>query len=274
MRYSKEELEKQRQERLKEKRKNKEIFGGYEMRIIRYDNANNIIVEFQDEYKAKVHTKYCHFVNGQVKNPYHLSICNIGYIGMGKYKSIDEDGKKTKAYIIWSNMLRRCYDPYIINKHITYKDCIVCNEWHNFQNFAEWYENNYYEVLDEKMHLDKDILIKGNKIYSPETCMFVPQRINTLFVKKDVNRGHYPIGLYERYCKNILKICVKCSISDKKGSKRIYLGDFPLDRPFQAFTVYKNFKENYIKQVADEYKDLIPKELYEALYKYEVEIND
>ena len=57
-------------------------------------------------------------------------------------------------------------------------------------------------------------------------------------------------------------------------TKRKYLGRLPLDKPFQAFTIYKNFKENYIKQVADEYKDLIPKELYDAMYKWEVEIND
>ena len=169
-------------------------------------------------------------------------------------------------------MLQRCYDPYYLNEHPTYRDCYVCEEWHNFQNFGEWWEYNVYNCNNEKMCLDKDILVKGNKVYSPETCIIVPERINLLFVKKDANRGDYPIGvdkwLNKKNGDKWLK--VRCSTLEK----REHLGYFPLNRPFQAFYTYKQFKENHIKQVADEYKGLIPTKLYEALYKYEVEIND
>lgn len=244
---------------------------GILMRIVEYKNTNDILIEFQDKYKAMVHTNYQAFKKGSVKNPYHPSVFNIGFLGIGKHK-VKEKGKQIKTYKVWLKMLQRCYDPYYLNEHPTYRDCYVCEEWHNLQNFGEWWEYNVYNCNNEKICLDKDILVKGNKVYSPETCIIVPERINLLFVKKDANRGDYPIGVDEWSNKingdKWLK--VRCSTLEK----REHLGYFPLNRPFQAFYTYKQFKENYIKKVADEYKELIPKKLYEALYKYEVEIND
>lgn len=235
---------------------------GQLMKIVKYKNAHNIWVEFQDEYKFKIHTNYSNFKRGNVKNPYYKEVYGIGYVGIGKYSR----QKTPQIYNTWHHMLRRCYDPYWINKHLTYIDCFVCDEWHCFQNFAKWYEENYYEVKNEIIDLDKDILNKGNKIYSPTTCIFSPQRINKLIITNERHRGKLLIGCDERQG----KIRVRCLTSE--GSK--HLGYFSLNRPFQAFTVYKNFKENYIKQVADEYKDFIPKKLYDAMYKWEVEIND
>ena len=247
---------------------------GYKMKIIKYNSAKDIIIEFQDKYNAKIHTNYEAFKRGVVKNPYHPSVYGVGCCGQGKYVTRDKNGKITKAYKIWSEMLKRCYDPYFLNKFPTYIDCYVCEEWLNFQNFAKWFYDNYYEIDGQLMCLDKDILFKNNKIYCPNNCIILPQRINKLFTKADISRGRYPIGVY--YRKDVERLYVHCSIFDKENNKKkqLYLGNFPLDKPFQAFTVYKNFKENYIKQVADEYKDLIPQRLYDAMYNYEVEIND
>ena len=252
-------------ERLGEENYNKY---GTLMKIIEYIDTHNIVVEFQDEYKVRVHTEYRAFTRGGVNNPYDKTVCNIGYLGEGKYKY----NQYSHIYTLWLGMIRRCYSEKFKEKRPTYKNCVTCKEWHCFQNFAEWYEKEMYNCNGEKLDLDKDILIKGNKIYSPETCMLVPQRINYLFVKSDATRGKYPIGVRLHKRDRIFE--VHCSIIKDEESKSVYLGRFPLNRPFQAFTIYKNFKENYIKQVADEYKDLIPKKLYEALYKYEVEIND
>ena len=241
---------------------------GYKMKIVEYNGKNDIIVEFQDKYKARVHKRYDHFLEGVVKNPYHPSIYGVGYIGVGKYK-VSENGKKTDAYKTWSSMLQRCYDAYYINKELTYVDCYVCEDWHNFQNFGKWWEENVYNCNNERMHLDKDILIKGNKIYSPNTCIIVPERINKLFIRKERKKDkNLPIGVFY-YNNNGLM----AKISKTRKNKEI-VGVFPLDKPFQAFTCYKENKENYIKQVADEYKDLIPTKLYEALYNYEIDIND
>ena len=264
-RYSKEELEKQKQERLGEVGKNN---FGTEVKIIEYNSYSDIIVEFQDEYKYKKRSSYEEFRKGKIKNPYDKEVCNVGFYGIGNYKSRDEDGKKTEVYKVWCDMLRRCYDPYILNKEASYIDCFVCEEWHNFQNFADWYYKNIYNCNNEKMYLDKDILYKGNKIYSPKTCVLVTRKINNLFTRRQNHRGEYPIGVC--YHKENNNLIVHCNI----GGKSNHLGCFPLNRPFQAFYTYKIFKENYIKQVADEYKDLIPKKLYDAMYNYEVEIND
>ena len=115
------------------------------------------------------------------------------------------------------------------------------------------------------MELDKDTLVKGNKIYSPETCIFVPQRINYLFLNSGGSRGLLPLGVYtvgKKYA----------SRTSKNGKRSVYLGSF--DTPEEAFLAYKTAKEAYIKEVADEYKDKIPKKLYDALYAYTVEITD
>ena len=243
-------------------------FYGTLMKIIEYTNKRSIVVEFQDEHKYHKRTNYGAFKKGIVHNPYDKTVYGVGYLGVGKYNREDNH----KRYDVWSKMIQRCYDAYAINRNMTYKDVKVCKEWHCFQNFAKWYENNYYEIENEEMNLDKDILVKGNKIYSPQMCIFVPKRINQLFVKSNKSRGKYPIGVSEDYDKSHGYRKLKVSCNTLRGCK--HLGRFSLDKPFQAFTCYKQFKENYIKQVADEYKDLIPNKLYEALYKYEVEIND
>ena len=120
------------------------------------------------------------------------------------------------------------------------------------------------------MCLDKDILFHGNKIYSPETCLIVPERINKLFTKSTKSRGEYPIGVRER--RN--RLIAYCSITENNKTKQVNLGRFPLHQVEEAFLTYKRFKENYIKQVADEYKNSIPDKVYQALYNYEVEITD
>ena len=84
-------------------------------------------------------------------------------------------------------------------------------------------------------------------------------------------RGKYPIGVSWHKASN--KFIARCNILDKQNNRKIiHVGLY--NTVEEAFLAYKNFKENYIKQVADEYKNLIPKRLYEAMYSYEVEIND
>ena len=193
------------------------------------------------------------------------SVYGIGFIGVGKYKhSINRE--TTKEYSEWHAMLGRCYSDKCHERQPTYKDCYVNEEAHCFQNFAEWWNNNYYEIEGETMHLDKDILYKGNKEYSFNKMIFVPNRINTLFIKCDSRRGNLPIGVY--YNKQNNKYVASCRI--EKHQK--FLGYY--DTPHEAFLAYKTFKEQYIKQVADEYKGKIPDRLYDAMYSWEVEEDD
>jgi len=235
------------------------------MTIIKYNNTHNIIVEFKRN-NNRVTTNYNSFLKGGVKNPYDKTVFGIGYLGEGKYvKSVNR--VHTKIYSVWLDMIKRVYSTSYQEKHLTYRDCVVCDEWHNFQNFGKWYDENYYKVEDWNMQLDKDILIKGNKVYSPDTCIFVPQNINLLFVKNNIRRGNYPIGV----CLN--KVNNKFgTYFNNENSYLIFLGFHKT--PELAFDTYKKYKENLIKNIADRYINSIPQILYDAMYKYEVEITD
>lgn len=244
---------------------------GSEMIITNYKGIFDIDVYFPEYNWVFKKTYYSVFKNGETKCPYEPRVYNKGYIGEGKYKS-KINGKKTKVYNTWHGMLQRCYSKKLHEKHPTYKDCNVCNEWLNFQNFAKWYDENYYEIKGERMHLDKDILVKGNKIYSPETCIFVPERINTLFIKSDKIRGNYPIGV--SYDKEYNKYVSVCKVYDFKNKKQKLKKIGRYNTPEEAFISYKNFKEKYIKEVADYYKNEISSNLYNAMCNYEIEITD
>ena len=243
---------------------------GSEMIIIEYRNAIDIDIYFPEYDWATKNVTYQNFKKGRVLCAYEPRVYGVGYIGKGEYK-VSENGKNTRAYKTWHSMLQRCYDEKLHEKRPTYIGCTVCDEWHNFQNFAKWYEENYYEIEGERMELDKDILDKHNKIYSPDTCIFVPQTINKLFIKCDKLRGELVIGT--SLCENG-KYQVLCRmINPKTGkSKKEYLGLY--DTQEKAFEVYKYYKENYIKQIADYYKEQIPEKLYNGMYNYIVEITD
>lgn len=239
---------------------------GVEMEIIQYINYRKIKVRFNDEFGAIIDTRYDCFKNKNIKNPYRKSFCNIGYLGEGKYST-----KDTKIINCWNNMIKRCYDKTNNKKNVTYEDCEICDEWLNFQNFAKWYEENYYEVDGKSTFLDKDILIKGNKIYSPQTCVFVPRLINNLFTKRQNDRGEYPIGV-EPYKDTNKFISIISETHRNKNTKRTHLGI--RDSIEETFYLYKIYKEKLIKEIADEYKGDIPHKLYNALYNYKVEITD
>ena len=193
------------------------------------------------------------------------TVYGVGYIGQGKYKS-KVDGKTTKEYEEWRGMLRRGFDEGYKNKYPTYKDVVIDEYFYNFQTYGLWRENNYYEIEGERMELDKDILYKGNKIYSPDTCIFVPRRINSLFIKSNSSRGDCPLGV--DYVKKNNKYRARCNTLDGKKHLGLY------STPEEAFLVYKQFKEAYIKEIADEYKERIPDRLYEAMYNWIVEKDD
>ena len=248
--------------------KNYNTFGS-EMIITEYRGCMDIDVYFPEYNWTAKGVEYSCFKNGKIKSPYERRVYGAGYLGEGKYKC-KENGKITRAYKTWKNMLKRCYSEKLHEKRPTYIGCEVCNEWLNFQNFAKWHEENYYEIEGEVTHLDKDILNKGNKIYSPDTCIFVPQTINSLFTKRDNDRGDSCIGTspYQD------KYMVRCRMINPKTSKskNEYLGLYNTE--IEGFEVYKYYKEKNIKQVADYFKSKIPSELYDGMYSYEVEITD
>ena len=242
---------------------------GSEMVIKEYRGNRDIDIFFPEYDWTFEHTTYQKFKKGEIKCPYEPRLYGVGYLGEGKYK-MSENGKLKREYIIWYHMLTRCYNPKYQEEKPTYKECMVEDYLLNFQHMGKWIDENYYEISGEKMCLDKDILCKGNKVYSRNTCIFVPKRINNLFVKSDKSRGNNPIGVsltqsgnYRAYCNN-------------EYGKRISLGTYTTKE--EAFNVYKQYKEKVIKETIDSYKGIIPEPYYsklrDAMYNYKVEIDD
>lgn len=239
---------------------------GSMMIVDEYISSTEVYVRFEQGYTVKC--TWGQFVSGSVKNPFDKSVFGIGYLGAGKYSPSDEFGNSTPQYKTWISMLTRCNSKSFQDKQPTYRGCRVAPEWLCFQTFAQWYDKNFYQIEGQKMHLDKDILVKGNKLYSPDTCVFVPQLFNMMFVKRQNSRGSLPIGV-KLNTNNTKKFEVQ---GRNNTGKRMYLGYY--DTVEKAFEAYKVFKEQTIKDTAEEYKDRIPSNLYSAMLNYKVEITD
>ena len=253
---------------------------GCVIKIVKYNDARDVIVEFQDEHKYRAHTSYQAFKKGRCKNPFYPSVYGHGYLGVDKNGNVPKtrefkDGKRvhTWEYNKWNAMLQRCFDNKYKEKEPTYKDATCCDRWLCFANFLEDLEilkQEYNWDDDIKLNLDKDILNKNNKIYSLENCVLVPSWINLLFIKNDTKRGDYPIGVcYNKQCK---KYQARCNTNGKLISLEYY------NTIEEAFNAYKIAKEQEIKRVADECvsKGYVTKDsrLYKAMINYQVEIDD
>lgn len=239
---------------------------GYKATCIEYNAANDIVVEF-DDHNIKLHTQWNQFVNNRFSFPINK------YGGIKDLMCIDETGRACKEYETWFSMYKRCYSESVLNKRPTYINKTVCEEWILYSNFLKWIKSqpNYDKWFNsDNWSLDKDILQKGNTVYSPDKCCLVPTYVNTLFIKCDSARGKYPVGVYCR--KESGRFKAQCR--DPFTNKYVCIGTF--DTPEEAFYAYKTYKEDIIKAVAEkEYKaNNITKPCYEAMMKYEVEITD
>ena len=238
---------------------------GLNMSIVRFNNSSDIDVQFEDGHVVegcRLYSVQC----GEIKNPYYPSVCGVGYMGVGKYIA-GENNRRTREYSVWIGMLTRCYSEEHQKIHKTYRGCTVAREWHNFQNFADWYNREYYDI-GESLDIDKDFKNKGNKIYSPENCLIVPSRINNIARHIKSKNYKYPIGVSKRDNGFEARMSI--------GSRKVSAGTY--DTPEEAFQAYKQAKEAYIQQVANEYKqkygDKFPDKVYKALMNYRVEITD
>ena len=240
---------------------------GDECEIIAYRKAMDIDVRFSTG-EVIYNNCYSNFKKGEILSHFYPTVYNKGIIGLEPTK--DKNGKTLKSYEIWVKILGRCYNSKCWEKHPTYKGCSVCDEWLYYSNFKKWFDENYYEIDGEKMCVDKDILVKGNKIYSPNTCCIVPNCINCLFIKSNAIRGDLPIGVSYRKNKKSNNYCATLRITNSRKTK--FLGFF--ETPTEAFYAYKKEKEEHIKKIADKYKNYLHPKVYEAMYSYEVNIDD
>jgi len=185
--------------------------------------------------------------------------------GARKYTS-SIAGKHRFEYQLWKAMLRRCYSEKERHTRPSYDGCTVSENFKSFDYFYEWCQEQVGFGVNG-FALDKDILIKGNKHYSEDTCVFVPKAVNQLLITKNSCRGNYPIGV--SFEKSRDKFVAKCN----RGARQTFnLGRFNTE--IEAFLAYKKAKESYIKVVADNWKQDIDFRVYQALINYRVEITD
>ena len=234
-----------------------------DFKILKYNDNRNVEIQFLKTGFETV-VELGNIRNGKVKDHYSPSVFGVGVSGT-KYP-ITVDGVNTKEYGLWYNMLRRCYSESFKKKQPTYEGCEVGDNFKSYVYFYEWCQNQI-GFSNKDWQLDKDLLAKGNKIYSEDSCVFIPSEINTLLTKRTASRGEYLIGVY--WSKTIKAFVAR--VNKSKG-KQEYLGSFNTE--LEAFNAYKVAKEAFIKEQANKWKSQIDGRAYEALMNYEVNIDD
>ena len=220
------------------------------MTIIEYNSYRDVVVEFHDKYNTRKHDEYFDFKKGHIENP----SVHCLYDHFIAYK---EDVKNNRlAFEKYRAMLDRCYGKQEGN-NIVYKDCKVSKEWRKFENFIEWFNENYYQIDNMSMDLDKDIFGDG-KLYSPNTCVFIPHKLNSQFARRKNNNKDLPLGvtIHKRGNGNI---CYRVCILPKN---QLY------ENIEEASNAYQSYIKQQYKDFAEKYKNIIPQKLYDALINF------
>lgn len=231
-----------------------------DVKVVGYECATKILVRFQDG--TEVFCRGGDLMNGEVWNPNEPSVAGRGYFGQGPHRH--GAGKNAdREYRAWKGMFTRCYDDKYQEQKPTYIGCSVDPQWYNFQEFAEWCQ--WQIGFKHNWHLDKDILKKGNKIYSPEFCVFVPNEVNCVLNSQKRSRGDYPIGV-------TFNASGKYRAQWQEGGIQRYsktVSDYMV-----AYQIYKQNKERVVKDVAERWKGLVDERVYTALMNFEVNVDD
>ena len=235
--------------------------------VLKYNDNRNVEIQFLKTGFEMV-ARLDHIRNGNVKDQYSPSVYGVGILGT-KYPST-VNGRNTKEYGLWQNMLKRCYSDGSKKKRPTYEGCEVSDKFKSYEYFYEWCHSQIGFDNDgngNPFQLDKDLLVKGNKVYSESTCVFIPSEINLLLTKCTNSRGEHLIGVY--WSKRDKAFVAQ--VNKSKGGRE-YLGSFNTE--IEAFNAYKTAKESFIKEQAEKYKSQIDERAYNALMNYEVNGND
>ena len=234
-----------------------------DFKVVKYNDTTNVEIQFLTTGYEMV-ARLGDIRNGNVKDPYSPSVHGVGITGV-KYPC-RTNGVLVKEYVLWTNMLRRCYSDNSKKKHPTYVGCEVSDNFKSYEYFYEWCHKQIGFGVDG-FEIDKDLLVKGNNIYSESTCVFIPAEINTVLVKCVASRGEHLIGVCWSKTANAFKVAVR-----KNKGKPEHLGYFNTE--LEAFNAYKIAKEAFIKEQANKWKDKIDHRAYNALMNYTVNIDD
>ena len=234
-----------------------------DFKVLKYHDNRNVAIQFlKTGYETIV--QLVSIRSGKIKDPHLPSVYGVGVVGTKYPTTIN--GVQTKEYALWTGVLERCYSETLKERRPTYEGCEVSDNFKRYEYFYEWCQNQV-GFGNKGWQLDKDLLIKGNKVYSESTCVFIPAEINLLLVKNTASRGEHLIGVI--WCKT--KKAFIAQVSKNKGKQK-NLGSFNTE--LEAFKAYKTAKEAFIKEQANKWKSKIDPRAYSALMNYTVEITD
>ena len=238
-----------------------------DFKILKYNDNRNVEIQFiNTSYETSA--RLGDIRKGGVKDRYLPSVYGVGIVGT-KYQA-KINGVQTKEYKLWCHMLERCYDEALKKRCPTYEGCEVSDNFKSYEYFYEWCHKQVGFDNDgngNPFQLDKDLLVKGNKVYSEDSCVFLPQEINSLLVKCTALRGKHLIGVSWDKTNKIFKAQVR-----KNKGKSEHLGYFNTE--LEAFNAYKTAKEAFVKEQANKWKSQIDLRAYNALMNYTVESCD
>ena len=227
--------------------------------VIKYINSRNTLVKFIDTgYECLADMG--NIKRGEVKDKLLPSVQGVGILGD---EPVRENDQLLKEYKLWQDMLKRCYNNKFHDTRPTYKGCSVSNNFRYYPYFKEWC-NKQIGFDQDGFDLDKDILSRGTKVYSEDTCCFVPKEINNSFTVITNKKSNYYVGV--SYHKKFGKFYSRLN----KFGKQTSLGYF--DTELEAFHAYKHAKEAYAKELAEKWKEQIDLRVYDTLMKYKIDL--
>lgn len=225
------------------------------MQIVSIRNSGDVDVKFLDGTDYMTKSTLQNFRERKIQNPLHKSAYGVGYLGIGQHRTSSADRNLSIEYDLWRAMIKRCYSLNAKDRYPAYYGiCTVCEEWHNFQIFAEWYNKNIYYVPNERMHIDKDVIEESNTVYSPETCIILPQKINMIFVKRQ-NKQQLPSGI-SRLKSNLY---IATYIHKKLGV---------FNTLEEAIIAHDIEKQKHLRELTIKYGDLLPDHISNILMEW------
>lgn len=232
-------------------------FQGATVEIVEYITYSKVKICFVDIDNSFKWVTGGNLKNGFIWHKDYPSLVGVGCLGT------DCVDVKSGSYVAWSGMLKRVYAPKEGRQSINYSGCSVDDSWKVYTNFKVWFDN---QISEKGFQLDKDLINKGNLIYCPAFCVLVPREINTFLTNRYNYRGPYPVGI--TYHERLNKYQATCNVAGKSEYLGVYYD------MMEAFKVYKARKELYAKELAHKWRGRIDERAYEALIKFEVNLED
>lgn len=211
-----------------------------DMEVIENNGSRDVTVRFLNTGSVVKNLQRGNVIRGAAVDFMAPSVLGIGIVGT------QEEVSKTVAYKYWAGMITRCYSEDYHKTRETYRGCSVAKEWHYFPNFRKWFNDNYVDGY----HLDKDLLNQGNKVYSPETCCFIPPEVNSYIVERGSIRDGCEMGVSKRRKKGSMKYNGIYNVVSV-GVYLLRTTDLEL-----ANSRYKEFKKLVFEEIADKYESL------------------